>query len=1016
MPKQTTREALLASTTLCGVALALITAAPASAQATADSEVSEIVITGTRIPQPNLTSVSPVQVVTDQEFQLQGKTDTVDLMNNLPQISQNSQTGFSSTSNPLASPGGISTIDLRGLGQQRTLVLVDGRRLGVGDPNTGNPNPSADINQIPSALVKRVEVLTGGASATYGSDAIAGVVNFIMKRDFQGLQIDAQWGVNHHEQQNDTIQGLIAARNFNAPKNSVWDGKSRDLSLVGGFNTADGRGNLTAYITYHDQDPVTYSTRDYAACQLNVNAAGVPSCAGSSNSNIFYTSDGVSDAFAVVGSTFAPYSAAATTSPPSLFNANEFEYLLHQDTRYAAGFFARYDVNEHFNLYSDFAFMNDRSTTQVAASGLFQGSGVTDLGGFQVNCSNPLLSAQQLTTLQGQGYCANPATDNVDLTIGRRNIEGGPRQSFYEHQNYRIVVGSRGVISDPWRYDVYASYYYTTLYQSNDNYLSLARVQNGLQVVNANGTPRCISGGACVPFNIFTEGGVTPQQVAYLNSSGSQYGSTRESIIEANITGDLGKYGIKSPWADDGVGVAIGAHYRRDHLSFRPDEASLSGDLSGFGGASTAIDSSLRAGELYGEIRVPIAQNLPFMQDLLLEAGYRYSDYSTGIQADTYKVGLQWAPVQDVRFRASYQQAIRAPNIIELYTPQAVTNTSQLSSDPCAPTQNTDGTISPAVATAAQCANTGVSAAQYGDGLNTSTIVQCPANQCAVLNGGNPDLQAEEAKTVAVGFTFTPSFLSGFNASLDYYKIKLEGTIGAIPLGVVVNNCLDSGDPTFCGLIRRAQNGTLFGTSQAAGGYVVGTSINVGANETSGIDLQANYDLPMDRFGWDQYGGLSLNFIGSYLIDAKVTPLPGEEAYDCAGDCAGLFGPQCQTINPEWRHTLRLSWKTPWNVLASVAWRYIGKAGLETDSSEPTIGGAATPDPFNHELPARSYLDVSGIWKVNDMFSVRAGVTNLLDQDPPLVNSAIAGSGSPNSYPTYDLLGRRLFMGFTANF
>ncbi len=1005
------REGLLASSILCGAALSAIAAAPAAAQTSTDSEVSEIVVTGTRIPQPNLTSISPIQVVNDQEFQLQGKTNTVDLMNTLPQISQNSQTGFSGNSNPLSSPGGISTIDLRGLGQQRTLVLVDGRRLGVGDPNTGNPNPSPDINQIPSALVKRVEVLTGGASATYGSDAIAGVVNFIMKRDFQGVQIDAQWGVNHHEQQNDLMQGLIAARGFNAPKDSVWDGKSRDISVVGGFNTADGRGNVTAYLTYHDQDPVTFAARDYAACQLNV-AAGVPSCAGSSNSNVFYTSDGVSDAFAVVGSAFAPYSPTATTSPPSLFNANEFEYLQHQDTRYAAGFFARYDVNEHFNLYSDFAFMNDRSTTQVAPSGLFQGSGVTDLGGFSVNCSNPLLSAQQLTTLQGEGYCLNPATDNVDLTIGRRNVEGGPRQSQYEHQNYRIVVGSKGVLADPWRYDVYASYYYTTLYQANQNYLSLSRVQNALQVVNVNGVPRCVSGAGCVPYNIFSEGGVTPEQIDYLNSTGSQYGSTRESIIEANLTGDLGKYGIRSPWADDGIGVALGAQYRRDHLSFRPDEASLSGDLSGFGGASTSIDNSLRVGELYGEIRVPIAQGQTLIEDLVLDAGYRYSDYSTGIQADTYKVGLQWAPTRDVRFRASYQQAIRAPNIIELYTPQAVTNSSQLSSDPCAPTVNTDGTISPATATAAQCANTGVTAAQYGDGLNTNTIVQCPANQCAVLNGGNPDLQAEEAKTVAVGFTFTPSFISGLTASLDYYRIKLDGTIGSIPLGIVVNNCLQTGDPTFCGLVQRAANGTLFGTTRANGGYVVGTSINVGAGETSGVDVQADYNVPMDALGWERFGGLSVSFVGSYLIDAKVTPLPGEETYDCSG----LFGPQCQTINPEWRHTLRVSWKTPWNVLASAAWRYFGKAELESDSGEPTLTNPLGPDLFNHELPARSYLDLSGIWKVNEMFSVRAGVTNLLDQDPPLVNSAIAGSGSPNSYPSYDLMGRRMFVGFTANF
>jgi outer membrane receptor for ferrienterochelin and colicin len=168
----------------------------------------------------------------------------------------------------------------------------------------------------------------------------------------------------------------------------------------------------------------------------------------------------------------------------------------------------------------------------------------------------------------------------------------------------------------------------------------------------------------------------------------------------------------------------------------------------------------------------------------------------------------------------------------------------------------------------------------------------------------------------------------------------------------------------------------------------------------------------MEQFGWGSYGGLSISFVGSYLLEAKTTPRVGEPTYDCAG----LFGPQCQTLNPRWRHTLRASWRTPWDVLASVSWRYIGKTTLETDSDQPTIGGSTTDDPFSHRLHDRSYLDVSAIWDVNDMFSVRAGVTNILDQDPPIVPASLAGSGSPNAFTTYDLLGRRMFVGFTANF
>jgi outer membrane receptor protein involved in Fe transport len=985
---------------ICGAALAAFAATSASAQ---EAEVSEIVVTGSRIPQPNLTSVSPIQVVTDQEFKLQGKTDTVDLINNLPQIVQNNGVDFSSTSNPLSGPGGISTANLRGLGPQRTLVLIDGRRLGIGDANTGNPNPAPDLNQIPSQLVDRVEVLTGGASAVYGSDAVAGVVNFVMKRNFEGVQIDGQWGVNQHSQQNDLMQGLERSAGLPVPKGSVWDGKARDLSLIFGVNGADGKANITAYLTYHDQDPIQMGARDYSACQLNVDPT--PRCAGSSNSNIFYDAVTGNPQFAVVGNQFVPYSRTAITSPPALFNSNPYEYLLHQDTRYTGGFFAHYDINKAFNLYSDFSYMHDRTTTQVAPAGLFQGSGVTANAGFLVNCNNPLLSAQEAATICTPAQIASGG--NADLIIGRRNVEGDGRQSFYEHENYRIVVGSKGQIAEPWHYDVYAQYYYTTLLQDNRHYLSLARIQNALQVVpGPNGTPVCISGGSCVPYNIFNQGGVTPDQVSYLDSSGLEYGSVRQSIISANITGDLSKYGIQSPWADDGLGVALGAEYRREHLVFKPDEASLSGDLSGFGGASAPINNSLNTKEVYGELRVPLIQKRPFIEDLLVELGYRYSDYSTGIQAKTYKIGLQYAPTEDIRFRTSYQKAIRAPSIIELYSPVVVTNTSDVAVDPCS------GTVAnPATATLAQCLNTGVTAAQYGNGSSTNTVPQCPAGQCATTQGGNIRLQPETAKTFSVGFTLTPRFVSGLTASVDYYDIRVANEINNVPLSVILSNCLNSGDPFFCSQVVRAPNGILFGTSVTGGGFINGTLVNIGSAKNSGIDFQGSYDLPMERFGVDKYGGLQLSFIGSYTINAKTKPVPGEHTYDCAG----LFGVTCQSIYPVWRHTLRLTWKTPWDVLASVAWRHINGVKLETTTNDPTLGGGG-PDPFNGKLPSRDYLDLAATWHVNDRLTLRAGVTNVLDQDPPLVNSLIAGTGTPNTYGTYDLLGRQMFMAFTANF
>ncbi|RAK63308.1 TonB-dependent receptor domain-containing protein [Phenylobacterium kunshanense] len=994
------RERLLASSMICGAAFVAL-ATPAAAQ---EGEVAEVVVTGTRIPSPNLESVSPVQVVGEQEVVLGGRPVTADILNQLPQVSQNSQTALSTTSNPLSGPGGVATVDLRGLGQQRTLVLVDGRRLGIGDPNTGNTNPSPDLNQIPSQLIQRVDVLTGGASATYGSDAIAGVVNFIMKRDFEGVQIDAQWGVFQHDQHNDFAQSLLAARGIAGPKDNVWDGESRDISIIMGANFEEGRGNVTGYFTYHDQEPVTQAKRDYSACQIVATAAGVASCAGSPNSNQWvlgagggFNLPGAPTQVAVVGNTFAPWSGTANTTPPPLFNSNDYAYLMQQGTRYTAGFLARYEVNKHLEFYGDFGFMNDRSNVLIAPTGLFQGAGVSASGGFLINCNNPFMSAQQRSVI-GCSAADIASGASKDLLIGRRNIEGGGRNQLYEHTNYRAVFGGRGEITGSWKYDLYGSYYYTNLYTASQNYLSISRLQNALQVVQGPNGPVCISGGSCVPYNIFQDGQVTDAALAYLDIEGTSKGSIAERIIEGVITGDLGDYGVKSPWAQDGVGVAAGFHYRRDHLEYQPDSAQLSGDLSGAGGASTPIDNSLSVKEFFGEARVPLVQDMPWAKDITAEVGYRYSDYSTDQSAKTWKLGLSWAPTEDFKFRGSYNKAIRAASILELYTPQAVTNTSQVAEDPCAA-----GAQNPASLQA--CQNTGITAAQYG------VIPQCPSGQCAVLNGGNPLLAPETAKTFTIGVTGRPSFIRGFTASVDYYHVDLKDVIGAIPLGVILQRCLDTGDQTFCSQIVRAQNGILFGNTQAQGGYINGTNVNVGAGVTSGIDLQASYVLPIEDWGLENWGSVSVNLSGSYLLKQTVTPLPGDDPYDCAG----LFGPQCQTVSPRWRHTLRVNWNTPWDVTASLAWRYIHSSTYEQDTDEPTIGTGGR-NAFNHKLPQRSYLDLSAVWNVNDMFAVRGGINNILDQDPPLVNNRISQTGSPNTYPTYDLLGRKIFVGVTASF
>jgi iron complex outermembrane receptor protein len=986
------------------------------------------VVTGSRIPvAANITATSPIQVVTSQDIALAGQTDAIDILNSLPQTVINSGIDFGNNSNPANSTGGIATADLRGLGPQRTIVLVDGRRLGIGDPSTGNPNPAPDLDQIPTALIERVEVVTGGASATYGSDAIAGVVNFIMKKNFQGIQLDGQYGFAEHHQQDSYLQGQEAAVGIAPPTGGVRDGYKRDLSVLAGTNFNEGEGNVTGYLIYHNQDAVPGAARDFSDCQaISTNAAtGVPTqpgftCFGSSNSNKFVTNAGAGLAYSVVGSQFVRYPAPGSV-PPAQFSSAAYEYAQRQDTRYSAGLSLHVAINESVKPYLDLSFMNDRTLTQIAPSGLFLGSDtLTSNGTYFVNCSNPLLSAQEAATIctpsQILADRASPGSVSADLDIGRRNIEGGGRESTYEHLNYRAVAGANGKLGEAWTYDAYLLYYHTSLSQSNLNYLNNAAINNALQVkTNDSGGPECIVGGSCVPYDIFMTRGVTAQQLNYLYTPGTDGGTNSEQIVHADVTGQLEQYGIASPWARDGLALNVGAEHRLETLDFAPDAAELSGALAGFSGAEVAIDKGYSVNEGFLEVRAPIAQGRPGVHDLTFDSGFRYSNYTTAGATNTYKFEVQYAPLPDVRLRYSYDRVVRAPNLIELYTPQVYGQSDLVSHDPCAPTNN--GAIR-AAASLTACAHSGVTAAQYGDGFGasvggTNTIVQCAAD-CGQVSGGNPLLAPEIADTWSLGLTLTPVALPNFTASLDYYHISLAKEIGTIPATIILQQCLATGSPTYCSQIVRTAQGELSGATIAGGGYILQTNVNTGAALVSGIDLQSSYRWPLAN----GLGTLTASLSGSWTQHNSVSPYTGAPSYDCAG----LFGATCLngSVNPTWRHNLRVNWDTPWNVLLSAQWRFIGHSSFDNNSSQPFLQGQEEGffDPVLTHIPNYSYLDLSTIWRATSAVEIRAGVNNVFDKDPPFIPSGdISGTaGGLNTYPTYDLLGREIFVAFRARF
>ena len=978
-----------------------------------------VLVLGSRIPVPaNITATSPSLTITERDVLLTGHTDTVDVMNALPQMIGSGGADFGNHPDPKQLVGGVTTVNLRGLGPHRTVVLVNGKRLGVGDPNTINPTPAPDLDQIPLTMVERIDVLTGGASATYGSDAIAGVVNFVLKRDLQGVEIDGQLGFTQHSQQNEYVQGLLADAGFESPNGTIVDGRKRRLSITAGTNFHDGDGNLTGYFIYQDQDSVPGSDRDFSSCEA-VSASVVTGdssqpgivCHSTTESNDFIPQQSGGDGYSVVGNEFVPWPAMGAV-PPSFFNFWPYYTLQRADTRYQAGVLAHLDVKPSVNPYIELSFMEDQTRNQIAPSGIFSTNNTfTDDAAYRVNCSNPLLSAQQAALLctpeEIADDAANPGSISASVFIARRNVEGEGRQYNFRHRNYRAVAGVRGALGDAWHYDTYALYYHTSLFTSLQNWFSLDATNKSLQVtIGPGGRPVCISGGRCVPYDIFEDGAVTAEQLAYLYREGTLSGTNSEKIFGADVTGELGSYGLISRWAHEGVAVNAGAEHRTETLQFDADSVVSSRDMLGSPPPPVALDKGVSIDEGFVEVRVPIVQDKRWARDLTFDTGFRYSAYSTGGISHTYKFDVQFAPVADIRLRATYDRVVRVPSLIELFTPLSYGESVFIETDPCAPTN--EGATH-AAASMTECLRTGLSAIQYGNGIGpafggTSTVPQC-IFACGVVGGGNSALKPETAKTWSLGLTFTPTAVPDLTASLDYFRIDLQGAIGAVPESVTLHECLASGTPQLCSQIIRTPAGALSGATVSDGGYILKKAINTGAALVSGIDVQANY-----RHQPGRWGALTESLTGTWMQNNIATPYETAPSYDCAG----LFGNICLngSVNPKWRHNLRVTWETPWRAQISAQWRFIGSTLYDNNSSQTLLQNQASFfNPAITRIPNVSYLDLTAIWAPSARTQLRMGVRNALDQDPPFVPVDASGrAGILNTFPAYDILGRNVFL------
>ena len=947
-------------------------------------------------------------MVRSDEFRLVGATNVEERLNQLPQVNP-SQGEFVS-----AGATGMATVDLRGLGAARTLVLVNGHRLMPGDPRYLVP----DINSIPVAIIQRVEVLTGGAAAVYGSDAVAGVVNFVLDTKLEGVRVEGQIGTFQHDNRDRFAQQLLDQRQLPYPTGSVLDGRRENVSVAFGRSFFDDRANITIYGGYRQIAAVRQDQRDYSACPVTARIidqepTSILECGGpivSYPGNFF---DNLGNVYQVT---------AARTFQPGIsrFNASPWNLIQRPDKRYTAGGFANFDFSEAVQAYAEVMAMKDRSLWQIGPSGDFTNTET-------INCDNPLLSDQQRSLICREGNfigetpirdgdgnlvkvigAPTPFVDPVTgktysrawLLIALRNIEGSPIEDALKHQSVRFLGGFKGDLGRGLAYD--SSYLFGRVWldrQYRNNY-SITRLGRALDAVAdpSTGEPICRSvliarelgpsasdaDPGCVPWDVFATGQVTPRSIGYLTIPPSMHGSFEEQAVNANATVQLDRWGIGSPWSDEASAINAGAEYRKDAVQFDPGEFSRVGDIAGFGEEVFPIRSSIETNEVFGEARIPLVTD-KLVQRLAFEGAFRKSRYRNSrskFSSDAYKLALDLTAFSGLRLRASQQGANRAPNILELFAP---VQPDSFLRDPCAGAAPK--------ASQEECALTGVTPAQYG---NVAAVNASRFGYHAIL-GGNDKLQPETATTRTIGIVVQPHLLRGFNATVDWWDISLKGAIARIGAQAIVDSCISSGDPIFCDRIHRGPNGSLW----LGNGFVDDRQANIGGLKVRGIDASANYSVPPGRLG-----SASFEFRGAYVLRWIVDNGGLAKAYDCAG----LFGAPCG-MQPRWKHTARATWNTVNRISLSLQWRHLGAVRLA--ALDPKFNLTDEVSPAYAALPTQNYFDIAALIRARGRVELRVGVDNVLDREPPLVVSNTAAGDGPfnaNSYPEwYDPLGRFVF-------
>ncbi len=955
-------------TLLSAAAAAVAVPVVASAQDTSGAVLEEVTVTGSRIAKRDNVAESPIVTVDAGTITESGFVAVEQFLNTLPQIVP----GLSSQSNNPSS-NGRAFIDLRGLGTNRNLVLIDGRR-GMGSTAGG----VVDVNTIPTALIERVELITGGAGATYGPDAVAGVVNFIMKRDFDGFMVNGQYGIT---EQNDGQE---------------W---TTDVTLGGNF--ADGRGNAVFSASYYQRDVMFKDARQFSAqasttttifpggswvppatnlpTQTAVDAIFGPNRCNSNggqagfgfnpNGTLFCTGvEGGAVQRDVVGYT-GPQSDIATRFFPDFFSYN-FEpenILVLPMERWNVYGHVELETSKHFNPYLTATFTNYNAQSQLAPT---PAGGST---GFDIPVTNPFIPAQLSALLASR---ANPT---APFNMAKRFNTLGGRSSQNENNVWQLVAGTKGDIAASWKYDVYASFGRSQQDEIQGGNVRLDRVRE-LVAAPGGGTGLCAGG-----LNLFGNAPISDACRARISLQAKNLTIVTQNIVEAVVTGDL----FELPAGP--VQTAIGAGWRELDFDFKPDGGLQPGIVAGFN-EQLPVAGKLDYTDVFGEFEIPLLKDLPAVRELSLNLGIRSTDANITGSDLTYKGSLSWRPTDFLLVRGGYQRAVRAPNVAELFSPQTNNFPTATASDPC----NTTGTIAATYRNGPNGARVQALCAAQSASAGTATFVQ-PSSQFTAIGGGNPNLQPEKAYSYTVGLVlnspWTTPALERLSLTIDWFDITLEERIASVEAVTIVQRCFnrDGANPTFdinnswCQLFRRDPNsGGVVGLQQF--------SRNQATTQVTGIDLAVNYGI-----GLGAAGDLAWQLQTSYTSKwAEQTT-----SVDPINDFAGSIGSATAQSFPTWRGQLQTTY-TWQDLQVGVTTRYIDSMiNRQVVFGSSPVTNTGTPDTW--------YFDLSARYNVMENFTVRLTVNNLGNQQPRLYSPNVQANTDPS---LYDVLGRRYTLGF----